>query len=102
MARRLLTGLDGSVMPSFDSTLTATQAWRVAFFVASLARKPIWEEQDPARVRAAGVETDPQERGQYLVAAMQCTLCHPPVKAETGAYDMDVPLAGGRRVSGYP
>jgi len=102
VTRRILAGLDGSAMPGFAWILTPAQAWEVAFSVASLARKPIWEEQDPERVHAAGVATDPLERGRYLVAAMQCPLCHTPISDTTGAYYTDVFLAGGMRVGGYP
>ena len=102
VTRRVLTGLDGAAMPSFASALTPAQAWEVAFFVGSLARKPIWAEQDPERVRAAGVATDPLERGRYLVAAMQCPLCHTPISDKTGAYSTELFLAGGMRVGGYP
>jgi mono/diheme cytochrome c family protein len=102
VTRRILTGLDGAAMPSFASTLTPAQAWEVARFVASLARTPIWEEPDPGKVRTAGVATDPLERGRYLVAAMQCPLCHTPISDKTGAYYTDHFLAGGMRVGGYP
>ncbi len=102
MTRRILTGLDGSAMPGFASALTPAEAWEIAFYVASLARKPIWEEADPGKVRTAGVAEDPIERGSYLVAAMQCPLCHTPISGKTGAYSMDSFLAGGMRVGGYP
>jgi len=102
VTRRILTGLDGSAMPSFAPVLTPAEAWEIAFYVASLARKPIWEEPDPGKVRTAGIATDPIERGSYLVAAMQCPLCHTPISDKTGAYSMDFYLAGGMRVGGYP
>lgn len=102
VARRVLTGLDGAGMPGYAGIVTAREAWEVAYHVASLARRPIWDERDPARVRAAGVASDPLERGRYLANAMLCPLCHTPISAETGAYDTSRFLAGGMRVSAYP
>ena len=102
IARRILTGLDGTAMPAYAGTLSAGEARAVARHVRTLARPPIWEEPDPARVATAGIATDPRERGQYLVHAMQCPLCHTPISAETGAYDTRYFLAGGMRVSAWP
>jgi len=102
IARRLLTGIDGSPMPSFERAMTRAQAWDVARYVVSLARAPAWLERDPARVRAAGLQSDPLERGRYLVNAMLCPLCHTPISPDTGAYLTGRFLAGGMRVSAYP
>jgi mono/diheme cytochrome c family protein len=102
IARRILTGLDGTAMPAHADALGAAEARAVARHVRTLARPPIWEEPDPARVAAAGIAADPRERGRYLVHAMQCPLCHTPISAETGAYDTRYFLAGGMRVSAWP
>ena len=102
IARRLLTGIDGSAMPSFAASLTPADAWGVAHYVVSLAREPAWVERDPGRVRTAGVQVDPLERGRYLANAMLCPLCHTPISPATGAYLTDRFLAGGMRVSAYP
>jgi mono/diheme cytochrome c family protein len=102
IARRILTGLDGSAMPSYEAALSPGQARDVARFVASLARVPAWEAQDPAEARAAGVQRDPLARGRYLANAMLCPLCHTPISAEDGAYDTRYFLAGGMRVTAYP
>ena len=102
VARRILTGLDGTAMPAYAGALTAAEARAVARHVGTLARPPIWEEPDPARVATAGIAADPRERGRYLVGAMQCPLCHTPISAETGAYDTRYFLAGGMRVSAWP
>ncbi len=101
VARRILTGLDGSPMPAYAGTLSAAEARAVARHVRALARPPIWEEPDPARVATAGIAAEPRERGRYLVHAMQCPLCHTPISAETGAYDTRYFLAGGMRVSAW-
>jgi mono/diheme cytochrome c family protein len=102
IVRRLLTGIDGSLMPSFERAVTPDQAWDLARYVVSLGRAPAWLERDPARVRAAGRQSDPLERGRYLVNAMLCPLCHTPISPDTGAYLTDRFLAGGMRVSAYP
>lgn len=102
ITRRLLTGIDGSPMPPFERTMTRAQAWDLARYVVSLASTPAWLERDPARVRAAGVQSEPLERGRYLVNAMLCPLCHTPISPDTGAYLTGVFLAGGMRVSAYP
>jgi mono/diheme cytochrome c family protein len=102
IALRILTGLDGTPMPAYADALTGEEARALARHVRALARPPIWEERDPARVATAGIARDPRERGRYLVHAMQCPLCHTPISAETGAYDMRYFLAGGMRVSAWP
>ena len=102
IARRLLTGIDGSAMPSFAAALTPTDARDIAGYVVSLARAAAWVERDPGRVRTAGVQLDPLERGRYLANAMLCPLCHTPISPTTGAYLPDRFLAGGMRVSAYP
>ena len=102
IARRILTGLDGTAMPAYADALSAAEARAVAQHVRTLARPPIWEEPDPARVATAGIAADPRERGRYLVRAMQCPLCHTPINADTGAYDTRYFLAGGMRVSAWP
>jgi mono/diheme cytochrome c family protein len=102
VARRILTGLDGTPMPAYAPVLDAAGARAIARHVRTLARPPIWEEPDPARVATAGIAADPRERGRYLVNAMQCPLCHTPISPETGAYDTRYFLAGGMRVSAWP
>lgn len=102
VAMRLLTGIDGSAMPSYEGSITPADALAVEAYVRSLARTPAWAARDPAVIARAGVATDPVQRGRYLVNAMLCPLCHTPISAETGAYDTDKFLAGGMRVSAYP
>jgi len=102
VARRVLTGFDGSPMPGYAGVLTPTEAWDLAHYVETLARAPIWRETDPAVVRTSGVASDPLARGRYLANAMLCALCHTPISPATGAYDTRYFLAGGMRVSVYP
>lgn len=99
---RILTGIDGTPMPGYAESLSAAEAGAIAEHVLTLARRPIWDEDDPAVVTRAGMATDPRERGRYLVNAMLCPLCHTPISAEDGAYDTGKFLAGGMRVTAYP
>jgi mono/diheme cytochrome c family protein len=102
IARRILSGLDGTAMPAYEGALTGAEARAIARHVRTLARAPIWEERDPARIAPSAVGTAPAERGRYLVHAMQCPLCHTPISETTGAYDTSHFLAGGMRVSAWP
>jgi cytochrome c553 len=102
VARTILTGIDGAAMPAYAGTLSSADACAVAAHVGTLARRPLWEERDPALIRTAGVAADPVERGRYLTRAMMCPLCHTPISASTGAYDAGRFLAGGMRVSAWP
>ena len=102
LARRILTGLDGSPMPAYADVLSPGQARDLAHFVASLGRESAWETREPGVARAAGVTRDPLARGRYLTNAMLCPLCHTPISADDGAYDTRYFLAGGMRVTAYP
>jgi mono/diheme cytochrome c family protein len=102
VARRILTGLDGSPMPAYAGALSPAEAREVAAFVRSFGREPAWAAGDPAVARDAGVTGDPLARGRYLTNAMLCPLCHTPIGADDGAYDTRHFLAGGMRVTAYP
>lgn len=102
VARRILTGLDGTAMPGYAGVLAPADAFALARYVLSLARPPAWAARDAADARQAGVVRDPLDRGRYLVNAMLCPLCHTPIGADDGAYDTRHFLAGGMRVSAYP
>lgn len=102
IARRILTGFDGSPMPSYADLLSAGQARALARFVPSLARVPAWAAGEPAEARRAGVERDPLARGRYLANAMLCPLCHTPISPADGAYETRYFLAAETRVTAYP
>jgi mono/diheme cytochrome c family protein len=97
---RLTTGLPGSSMPSYAYALTPAERWDVASYVDGLARVPPWE---PGGLLAgAGQQPDLLRRGEYLVHAEMCGLCHTPIN-RTGIYRGDDRyLAGGMRVVAYP
>ena len=64
MHMRFRTGLDGSGMPSFDSSLSPQDGWDLANYVLSL------------REAAAPAPTDKVARGRQVVAERQCNACH--------------------------
>jgi mono/diheme cytochrome c family protein len=97
---RLTTGLAPSPMPAFANTMTPEERWDVVNYVLSLARVPPWEAG--GRIDGPGQTTDPVKRGEYLVRAEMCGLCHTQID-RTGIYrGDDYYLAGGMRVGAYP
>ncbi len=57
---RLMTGLDGTPMPSYAEATTPADAWDLAYYVHSLQVKPNWS-RTVAAVRPAGTQTDWQK-----------------------------------------
>jgi mono/diheme cytochrome c family protein len=97
---RLTTMSSMSPMPSYAETATPTDRWHVVNYVLSLARTPAW--QRGGRLDGPGQHTDPLIRGEYLVHAEMCGLCHTQIN-RTGVYrGDDFYLAGGMRVGAYP
>jgi mono/diheme cytochrome c family protein len=94
---RLTTGMVPGPMPSYADTLSARDRWDVVNFVASRARPAPWEPG--GRLDGPGQSSDPLRRGDYLVRAEMCSLCHTQIDA-TGIYrEEGFFLAGGMRVS---
>ena len=80
--------------------LSADERWDVVNYVQTLARVPPWEPG--GRLAGRGQERDPIKRGEYLVHAEMCGLCHTQIN-RTGIYrGDDFYLAGGMRVGAYP
>lgn len=96
---RVTTGLRPGPMPSFGQTLSADERWEVANYVISLARTPPWERG--GKLDGPGHQADLLKRGEYLVRAEMCGLCHTQING-TGIYRDDAYLAGGMRVDAYP
>jgi len=61
---RLITGLDGSGMPSYGEAITRDDGWAIAHYVLSL------REPTPPML------ADPVARGRAVVADRQCFSCH--------------------------
>ena len=97
---RLTTLSSLSPMPSYADSVTPIDRWHVVNYVLSLARTPGW--QPGGRLDGPGQHADPTTRGEYLVHAEMCGLCHTPI-SRTGIYRGDDRyLAGGMRVGAYP
>lgn len=97
---RLTTGIPSSPMPAFADATTPEERWDIVNYVLSLARVPAWESG--GKLDGPGQQADPIKRGEYLVHAEMCGLCHTPIN-RTGIYrGDDFYLAGGMRVVAYP
>ena len=99
---RLRSGIDGTPMPSFADTAKDADLWDVSNYVASLARKPVWEMTvDELKAHyARQAEQDaasPVQRGRSLVATMACGHCHTPVDRDARALP-GLTLAGGLKM----
>jgi mono/diheme cytochrome c family protein len=98
--RRLTTGLAPSPMPSIAAQTTPEERWDLVNYVLSLQRLPPWEAG--GRLDGPGQQPDLVKRGEYLVHAEMCGLCHTQIN-HTGIYrGDDAYLAGGMRVGAYP
>jgi mono/diheme cytochrome c family protein len=87
-------------MPSFADVTTPGERWDLVNYVLSLARRPPWESG--GRLDGPGQHADLRTRGEYLVHAEMCGLCHTMIN-RTGIYrGDDAYLAGGMRVEAYP
>jgi mono/diheme cytochrome c family protein len=97
---RLTTGLAPGPMPSYAAATTAAERWDLVNYVVSLARTPPWAPG--GKLDGPGEQVDRVARGEYLVHAEMCGLCHTIIN-RTGIYRADdFYLAGGMRVGAYP
>ena len=96
---RLTTGLAGSSMPSYENTLTNDQRWDLVRYIESQAVVPPWNRG--GKLSGPGQQPDLLRRGEYIVHAEMCGLCHTQIN-RTGIYRDDYYLAGGMRVGAYP
>jgi mono/diheme cytochrome c family protein len=96
---RLTTGLAPGPMPSYAGSTTPAERWDLVNYVLSLSRVPPWEPSGAFGGR--GTATDRAKRGEYLVRAEMCGLCHTQIN-RTGIYRDSMYLAGGMRVGAYP
>jgi mono/diheme cytochrome c family protein len=97
---RLTSGLAGTDMRPYVYGVTADERWDLVSYVESLARAAPW--QPGGKPDGPGQQTDLLVRGEYLVHAEMCGLCHTQIN-RTGIYrGDDYYLAGGMRVVAYP
>jgi mono/diheme cytochrome c family protein len=89
-----------SPMPSFADATTPEERWDLVNYVLSRARIPPWAPG--GTLDGPGQQADLVKRGEYLVHAEMCGLCHTQIN-RTGIYRGDDRyLAGGMRVEAYP
>ncbi len=97
---RITTGLSPGPMPSYEKTLTSQERWDIVHYLQSIFRLAPW--QAGGKFEGPGFQADLKKRGEYLVHAEMCGLCHTQVNS-TGIYRGDnFYLAGGMRVEAYP
>jgi mono/diheme cytochrome c family protein len=96
---RLTTGLAGSAMPAYVDATTHAERWDLVNYLDSIARIPPW--RPGGRLDGPGQQADLLKRGEYLVHAEMCGLCHTQTN-RTGIYRADQYLAGGMRMQAYP
>jgi len=94
---RLTTGV--GVMPSYEAVSTPDERWDLVNYLASIMRVAPWDSG--GRLEGPGQSKDLLARGDYLVHAEMCGLCHTQIN-RTGIYRDDAYLAGGMRVGLYP
>jgi DMSO reductase family type II enzyme heme b subunit len=61
IAQRILTGIDGSPMPSYAEAASAEDVWQLAYYVQSLQREPRWGVIVRVPHVAEGVPTAPDD-----------------------------------------
>jgi mono/diheme cytochrome c family protein len=97
---RLTAGMTPGPMPSYEGALGPRDRWDVVNYVASRARAAPWERG--GKLAGPGQSPDPLARGDYLVRAEMCGLCHTQID-RTGIYrEGGWFLAGGMRVGAGP
>lgn len=90
---RITTGLAPSPMPAFETVLIPTERWDLVNYVLSL-RRPAPGEPG-GTLDGPGQQPDLLRRGEYLVRASMCGICHTEINP-TGIYRGDTHyLAGG-------
>jgi mono/diheme cytochrome c family protein len=102
LSMRFRAGMSGTPMPSFADAASETEIGDLANYVASLARRPVWEMSASEVTefyaqQQAAARANPVRRGKYLVDTTGCALCHSPTDEDRrlipGMY-----LAGGLRM----
>jgi mono/diheme cytochrome c family protein len=98
VALRVAAGIAGTAMPAYPDAVPAGELWDVAHYVLSLARAPSLEAAAVERARRPPGLGEPRlARGEYVVKAGTCFLCHVQMK-DDGAYVEGSFGAGGMRV----
>ncbi len=96
---RLTHGGAPSPMPAYADKLSDAERWDVVNYVLSLARVAPWDAG--GTLAGPGHDANLTKRGEYIVHAQMCGLCHTEVGA-LAIYRNDKYLAGGMRITAYP
>ncbi|GIL15368.1 MAG: hypothetical protein BroJett039_05410 [Chloroflexota bacterium] len=96
---RLTHGGAPGPMPAYAEKLSDTQRWDVVNYVLSLARIAPWDAG--GKLAGPGHDANLSKRGEYIVHAQMCGLCHTEVGTDA-IYRDDKYLAGGMRITAYP
>ena len=97
---RIAYGMSGTPMPGYAEVAEAPQIAAVVSYIRSIARTPPWEPG--GTFDGPGQSSDPVRRGEYLVHAGMCGLCHTPVDADGIYLAKTHYLAGGMKVEAGP
>ena len=93
---RMTYGISGTPMPSYADVAQPAEIAALVAYIRSIARAPAWEAGGV--LDGPGQSPDPLRRGEYLVHAGMCGLCHTPVDP-AGIYLADTHyLAGGMKI----
>ncbi len=96
---RLTHGGAPGPMPAYEDKLTPEQRWDVVNYVLSLSRIAPWDAGGV--LNGPGHNVNLSKRGEYIVHAQMCGLCHTEVGTDA-IYRDDKYLAGGMRITAYP
>lgn len=96
---RLTHGGAPGPMPAYADKLSDAERWDVTNYVLSLARTAPWEPG--GTLDGPGYDANFVKRGEYIVHAQMCGLCHTEVGTDA-IYRNDKYLAGGMRITAYP
>lgn len=91
----LKTGLGSSAMPHYGDSVPDSSLQALAFYLASIQVPP--ERRELPSQKEWNKALPPSVRGEYLVRAMTCSLCHTNFR-EDGSYRDDLYLAGGVKI----
>jgi mono/diheme cytochrome c family protein len=97
---RLTTGMLPGPMPSYADASSPEERWALVGYLRSIALPAPWEAG--GKLAGLGREPDLRLRGDYLIRAQICQLCHT-TASPAGVYNADaLRFAGGVRVDAYP
>ncbi len=97
---RLTTGLMPSPMPPYAQSMSDQERWDVVNYILSEARTPAWKKG--GQLGGPGFDKDLRKRGEYIVHASMCGLCHTHTSQDLRYSGEKFYLAGGMAIPAYP